>query len=273
MEAKGKALVTGASRGIGRATALALAQHGFEVWATMRNPADGAELVAAHERIRIVELDVTRPETIAMPDGLRVLVNNAGADDGHLPFEHDSMEDWRQVFETNLFGLAAVTQAAIPALRASGGGVIANVTSISVLAPVPFYAVYRASKAAVAALGESLRCELAPFGIRLLEVLPGPVDTDMFAASGREPRAMDFPDYREAAAFGHAGRLNVESVKASVASAAERIVAAVLDDAAPLKVTCDSMGDAMLQAWRAGTEEDYQRSFLPAFVPPVPPRS
>lgn len=263
-------MVTGASRGIGRATAIALAERGFEVWATMRNPAVGAELEASHERIRVVELDVTRPETIAMPDGLRVLINNAGTDDEHFPFEHDSLESWRQVFETNLFGLAAVTQAAIPVLRATGGGVIANVTSSSLLAPVPFYALYRASKAAVSALGESLRCELAPFGIRLLEILPGPIDTDMFVDSGREPRAMDFADYREAAALGHAGRQAVESSKAAVSSAAEQIVSAVLDDGAPLKVSCDALGDAMLRSWRADLDEEYQRSFFSAFVPPSP---
>ena len=79
----------------------------------------------------------------------------------------------RELFETNVFGLVEVTRRALPALRASGGGVICNVTSCSVLAPMPLFAAYRASKAAVGAFGESLRVEVAPAGIRVLEVMPG----------------------------------------------------------------------------------------------------
>lgn len=258
--------MTGASRGLGRAIAVELARRGFDVRAGVRREADAEALARDCPEVTPTHLDVTELDNFQPPPGLRVLVNNAGADDEHLPLEHDSMDAWRRVFETNVFGLAQLTQAVIPELRIRGG-VIVNLTSISLLAPVPFYGLYRASKAAVAALGESLRCELAPFGIRILEILPGPIDTDMLAASGEEPRATSFSAYAAAANLGHAGRSAVEDLKTPASVAAGRIVDAILDDQSPLKVACDPLGEAMLKAWRAATDEEFQRSYYPTFVP------
>ena len=129
MEASGTALVTGASRGIGQAVALELAKRGFDVVATMRNPADGETLRSASTRgrIQVEALDVNCPETIRIPDGLRVLVNNAGVEGEHLPVEHAPMQMWRDIFETNVFGLVEVTRRALPELRASRG-VLCNVS-------------------------------------------------------------------------------------------------------------------------------------------------
>src|ERR687888_59701 len=101
----------------------------------------------------------------------------------HLPVEETPLELWREMFETNVFGLVEVTRRAIPLVRAAGGGVICNMGSSSILAPVPFYAAYRASKAAVSALSETLRAELAPQHIRVVEIMPGPVDSDMLRHS------------------------------------------------------------------------------------------
>ena len=149
MESAGIAAVTGASRGIGRAIALELARRGFDVVATMRDPAAGAgmsdEAGQADGRLRVQALDVTRPDTVRLPDGLRVLVNNAGVEREHLPVEETPLELWRDMFETNVFGLVEVTKRAIPLVRAAGGGVICNIGSSLILAPVPFYAAYRAS--------------------------------------------------------------------------------------------------------------------------------
>jgi NAD(P)-dependent dehydrogenase (short-subunit alcohol dehydrogenase family) len=128
VEAKGVAVVTGASRAIGRAVAVDLARAGFDVVATMRNPAAGDGLVDESRggagTISVAELDVTRPDTIRLPDGLRVLVNNAGTERDYLPLESTPIEQWRDVFETNVFGLVEVTSRAVPLLRANGGGVI-----------------------------------------------------------------------------------------------------------------------------------------------------
>ncbi len=193
----GIAVVTGASRGIGRAVAVELAARGFETVATMRDPADGADL--PDERMRVQRLDVTDPATIDLPVGLRVLVNNAGVESDNLPVEVMPEESWRALFETNVFGLVEVTKHAIPLLRAAGGGVICNITSSSTLAPVPFMAGYRATKAAVTAIGESLAAEVAQFGIRVVEIMPGPIETAMLANSDRPARAIEHPLYRELA--------------------------------------------------------------------------
>ncbi|MBW3664203.1 MAG: SDR family NAD(P)-dependent oxidoreductase [Actinobacteria bacterium] len=243
------ALVTGASRGIGRAVALELASRGIPVVATMRDPAAGEDLVSSGGAIEIARLDVTDPDTIEVPDDLTILVNNAGIECDYLPVEHQPLEDWRRVFETNLFGLVEVTRRAIHVLRAAGGGVIANVTSSSLVVPMPFYGVYRASKAAVGALSETLRVELAPFGISVVEVLPGPVATDMLAASARVPEAAAFDGYAELAGHAHAGRLAIEPMTTAVDEAAVRIVDAITAAAPPMKVGADPLGQQLLDAW------------------------
>jgi NAD(P)-dependent dehydrogenase (short-subunit alcohol dehydrogenase family) len=268
VNAEGIAVVTGASRGIGRATALELARRGFDTIATMRDPGDGATLPEEAQRagaggtLRVQRLDVIKPETIKLPDGLRVLVNNAGVERPHPPFEATPLELWREMFETNVFGLIDVTSRAIPLLRASGGGVICNLTSSSMFAPVPFYAPYRASKAAVSALGESLRTELAPFGIRVVEIVPGPVDTDMLAGSGRPPEAMDHEAYRPMAERAQAGRQSVAPMVTPAVEAAAAIVDAVLDDAGPMRHGCDPLGRGLLDAWRRSSDEEMMQNMM-----------
>ncbi|HZR13465.1 MAG TPA: SDR family NAD(P)-dependent oxidoreductase [Acidimicrobiia bacterium] len=263
MQAEGVAVVTGASRGIGRAVALELAARGFEVVATMRDPRAGASLPdEARGTLRVARLDVTAPGAFAMPDGLRVLVNNAAVERPHLPFEETPLEYWRDMFETNVFGLAETTRLAIPALRASGGGVVCNVTSSSILAPVPFYAVYRASKAAVSAIGETLRAELAPFGIRIVEIMPGPIDTDMLANSAHEMLAVNYEPYRPMAERMVQGRAAAGEHTTPTADAARAIADAILDDEAPLRHGCDPMGSGLLDAWRHASDEQMMRTML-----------
>jgi NAD(P)-dependent dehydrogenase (short-subunit alcohol dehydrogenase family) len=272
MRPEGVALVTGASRGIGRAVALELAYQGFDVVATMRDPAAGTSLpdeaLAARVQgtLRVEPLDVTLHDTIAVPDGLRVLVNNAGVEAEHPPFEATPLLLWRNMFEANVFGLVEVTRRAIPKLRAAGGGVICNVTSSSLLAPVPFYAPYRASKAAVSAIGESLRSELAPFGIRVVEVMPGPIDTDMLANSDRPPEAIEWPEYAPMAVRYAEGRRAIDGSITATADAAHAIVAAILDDASPMRVGCDPLGTGMIEAWRGTSDERLMQAMLPAWI-------
>lgn len=284
MEASGTAVVTGASRGIGRAIALDLAARGFAVVATMRDPAAGAGLAeeaaatgagdAGGGSLRVERLDVTDPSSFVMPDDLRVLVNNAGVEAPHPPFEDTPLELWRTMFETNVFGLIEVTRRAIPVLRANSvnsagacGGVVCNVTSSSIFAPVPFYAPYRASKAAVSVLGESLRTELAPFGIRVLEIMPGPIDTDMLAGSDRPAHAIDYPAYSAMAARMYEGRKGkVEGMITSTGDAARAIGDAILDDRAPLRVGCDPLSVGMLGAWRSSSDEELMAPMIDLWV-------
>ena len=263
MRPEGVALVTGASRGIGRAVATELARRGFDVVATMRDPKAGADLAG----MRVERLDVDDPTSIHLPAGLRVLVNNAATESDYLPVEHIPMTLWRTLFETNVFGLIEVTRRAIPLMRQAGGGVICNITSSSLFAPMPFYAAYRAGKAAVGAIGESLRAELAPFGIRVLEVMPGPIATDMLAASNRLPEAAEHAPYRAMAERVLELRQGVESASTSPADAAVAIVDAICDDDAPLRVGCDAMSVAMLDHWRTVDDESNMAGLLAAFQP------
>lgn len=257
-------MVTGASRGIGRAVALELSARGFEVVATMRDPAAGADL--EHEGVSVQRLDVDDPATISLPGGLRVLVNNAGVEDENLPVEIMPSEIWRRLFETNVFGLVEVTKRAVPLLRANGGGVICNVTSSSILAPVPFLAAYRASKAAVSVLGESLQAEVAPFGIRVVEVMPGPIETDMLAASDRPSGAIEHEPYRVLAEKMWVNRQAVRAAYTPATEAARRIADAILDDGGPLRYGCDDLSEGMLAGWRATTgDEAWLRPMLQAF--------
>jgi NAD(P)-dependent dehydrogenase (short-subunit alcohol dehydrogenase family) len=253
----GSALVTGASRGIGRAIAIELANRGFDTVATMRHPDDGSDLPGATNRkLTVAGLDVTDSGSYAFPDDLRVLVNNAGADSDYLPVEHSDLDDWRALFETNVLGVVGTTMAAIPTLRANRPAVVCNVTSSSILASVPFYSAYRATKAAVSAFGDTLRVELGPSGIRVVEILPGPIDTDMFRLSTGEPTAARFDRYRSMAE--QAARLRVENADPMVAAPADTavlIVDAILDDRGPMRYGCDPLSIGLLDLWRQSDDE------------------
>jgi len=271
MEPAGIAAVTGASRGIGRAIALELTRRGFDVVATMRDPAAGAgmsdEAAEAGGRLRVQALDVTRPDTVRLPDGLRVLVNNAGVEREHLPVEETPLELWRDMFETNVFGLVDVTRRAIPLVRAAGGGVICNIGSSSILAPVPFYAAYRASKAAVSAFSMTLRAELAPQGIRVVEIMPGPVDSDMRRHSQETMVAPAGEPYRAVADHMNASKSMVASMIQPAGDAARLIVDAILDDDGPMRYGCDPMSTGMIDAWRRASDEEMMRGMLEQLVP------
>jgi NAD(P)-dependent dehydrogenase (short-subunit alcohol dehydrogenase family) len=253
----GSALVTGASRGIGRAVAVELADRGFATVATMRDPSAGSDLPGATSgQLTVARMDVTDPATVDLPDDLRVLVNNAGVDSAYLPVEHSDLDDWRALFETNVLGLVSTTIAAIPVLRANRPAVVCNVGSSSIFASVPFYSAYRATKAAVSAFGDSLRVELAPSGIRVVEILPGPVDTDMFQLSKGELAAAGFDRYRPMAEL--TARLreeNADPMVATPASAAALIVDAILDDDGPLRYGCDPLSIGLLDVWRQSDDE------------------
>lgn len=270
MNASGTALVTGASRGIGRAVAVELARRGFDVVATMRRPEAGRSLAEEAPdvagRLRVEALDVTRLEAYAPPAGLRILVNNAGVDGEWLPVEHTPLASWRTVFETNLFGLVELTRRAIPQLRAAGGGVVCNLTSCSTLVPMPLFAAYRASKAAVSAFGESLRVEVAADRIRVLEVMPGAIATDMLARASDETAA-DLPaPYVTLGHRVHAGQLAAQAGPTPVADAAAALVDAILDDDGPVRCAIDPMGAALLADWRRGEDERVQRDFRRIYV-------
>ena len=167
-------LITGCSSGYGLETARHFHAQGWNVIATMRTPNHDA--LRPSERLRVIALDVTRPESIAAAieasGPIDVLVNNAGI--GLFgAFEATPMTTTREVFETNTFGVMAMTQAVVPQFRARRAGVVVNVTSSATLAPFPLVAVYTASKTAIDGFTASLAHELAAFDVRTKLVLPG----------------------------------------------------------------------------------------------------
>jgi NAD(P)-dependent dehydrogenase (short-subunit alcohol dehydrogenase family) len=274
MKAQGSAVVTGASRGIGRAVSLELARRGFSVVATMRNPDDGADLAErlgdATGSIVVQQLDIRKVEDFSYPDDLQVLVNNAGTKCGNTPVEETSLADWRDVFETNVFGTMEMVKRAVPVMRAGGGGVICNVTSSSILSILPFFSTYRASKAAISVMNETLRVELAPFGIRVVEILPGPIDTNMFRTSVvfKLPEAAQFEPYRQVCEQHFpASKFVPIGLITPPARAAEAICDALFDDDGPMRYGCDDMSIRSLETWRSNDDEAPMRQAVAYFMP------
>jgi len=167
-------LITGCSSGFGLDTARLFLDRNWRVIATMRTPRH--DLLPASDALQVIPLDVTDPASVqnavAAAGPIDVLVNNAGFG-APAPFELSPMETVRQLFETNTFGTIAVTQAVLPQMRERRSGVIINVTSSVTLKPLPLVSMYRAAKAAVNAVTESLASEVAQFGVRVHLVLPG----------------------------------------------------------------------------------------------------
>ena len=176
--------MTGASSGIGAATARALATAGFRVVCAARRT-DRIEALAAEIGGQAVACDVTSPESVrglaeAVGGELHVLVNNAGGAFGAEPVESADPEDWRRMYEVNVLGVLHVTQALLPALRASGDGLIVNMGSTAGRIAYEGGAGYTAAKHGTQVVTETLRLELCGEPIRVSEIAPGMVRTDEF---------------------------------------------------------------------------------------------
>ena len=180
------ALVTGASSGIGRAAALALVDAGFAVVGTSRTAANARPLAG----VTFLDLDVAGDESvralveevIARFGRIDVLVNNAGV--GAVGAgEESSIDQAKEVFDINVFGLMRMTNAVLPRMRAQGSGRVVNVSSVLGLIPAPFMAVYAATKHAVEGYSESVDHELREHGVRMLLIEPAYTSTGFEASS------------------------------------------------------------------------------------------
>lgn len=177
------AVVSGASSGIGRATAILLAERGFHVLAGVRRAQDAEQLGAA--RVEPVILDITNPAQIDEiagrvaddPGGrpLGVLVNNAGVA-VNAPVETIPMDEWRRQFDVNFFGHVGITQALLPALLEARGRIV-NVSSIGGRVAAPTFGAYAGSKFALEAMSDALRREVGRLGVTVIVVEPGTVAT------------------------------------------------------------------------------------------------
>jgi NAD(P)-dependent dehydrogenase (short-subunit alcohol dehydrogenase family) len=188
-QGKGAIFITGASTGIGRAAALQLDSLGYPVFASVRKKQDADDLrKAASEKLQPVLMDVTDENSIARARNeiagalgggkLWGLVNNAGIS-FRAPLEYTPMADFRRLYDANVFGLLAVTQAFLPMLRQSRGRIV-NVSSLTSLWVTPFHGIYSSAKMAVNGISEALRMELLPLGVRVILMIYGGVQTALW---------------------------------------------------------------------------------------------
>jgi len=192
------ALVTGASSGIGEATATRLAMAGYKVYGTSRRPA-----LAGQRSFEMLLLDVTSDESVeaAVRELMRLegridlLVNNAGFSVAPAGAEESSIEQARSIFDTNFFGIVRMTRAVVPHMRYQGSGRIINIGSVLGFLPAPYMALYSATKHAIEGYSESLDHELRTRGIRVTVVEPAYTKTQ-FDVNFLEPDSK-LDEYRE----------------------------------------------------------------------------
>lgn len=257
-------LITGCSSGLGQALAHAVAARGDRLVATARSPASLQALARQFpDTVRVGALDVTRPETaraaVALAveafGGLDVLVNNAGHG-LYGAVEEVAPDEYRPMFEVNLFGLIETTRAALPALRGRPGGRIVNLSSIAGLSGGAGSGYYAASKFAVEGLSESLDQELRPLGLRVIIVEPGPFRTD-FLGRSMIAAARRIGDYEQTAGQRRIYRESNDGRQAGdPAKAVEVILRAVDSDAPPLHLPLGPVAHGVVDRKLASLRED-----------------
>ncbi|WP_421560750.1 MULTISPECIES: oxidoreductase [unclassified Pseudomonas] len=236
--------ITGCSTGFGRQLALHTLSLGYPTVVTARNPQQVQDIVAGHEENALVlTLDVTDQAQVEAAvkaaeerfGHIDVLVNNAGV--GYFgSFEESDLDDVRNMFEINVWGLSAMTRAALPGMRARRLGSIVNISSVGGVAAFPSLSFYNATKFAVEGLSEALSQEVAPLGIKVLLVEPGPFRTDWAGRSANEA-AHGIADYKETAVAranmvrNYSGKQPGDPVRAAIA-----IVKAVEAEQPPLRL-------------------------------------
>lgn len=185
------AIITGCSSGIGYETSILLAKNGFKTYATMRNTDKGNKLKEIAEKenvnLKIIKLDVTDDhsiknainEIVQETNRIDVLVNNAGNNIAGA-VEDLSIEEFKEQFETNFFGLIRVTKEVLPIMRKQRMGIIVNVSSIVGKMAIPLNSAYVSSKFAVEGFSESIRYELEDFGIKVILIEPGVIKSNFY---------------------------------------------------------------------------------------------
>src|SRR5262252_8330277 len=247
-------LITGCSSGYGLETARHFHAQGWNVVAAMRTPRE--DILPRSERLRVLALDVTKPESIAAAveasGPVEALVNNAGI--GVVgAFEATPMATMREVFETNTFGVMAMTQAVLPQFRARRSGVVVNVTSSVALTAMPLTAVYTASKMAIEGFSASLALELEFFNVRVKLVEPGHGPSTRFASNGGSRMQGLIPEAYAAfaqpifAAFGHPVAVTTE------ADVADAVWRAANDTSKQLRFPAGADAVALAQSALAGS--------------------
>lgn len=264
-------LITGCSSGIGRASARLFAAQGWQVVATMRDPAQAGDL-AGQPNIDLQALDVTDRASIAAAFAaiasrhgrLDAVVNNAGFG-AFGPFETADSALIERQLATNLTGVMDLTRAALPLMRAQRSGSIVNVASVGGLVTMPFNAIYHATKFAVVGFTEGLNYELAPFHIRARYVAPGGVSTDFMGRSLSTTFEGNDHPYADAVgkviqAFGQ--RVANYSTPEQIA---QTVLRAVTDDGAQVGYVAGADAEALLAARAQLGEQGYLQMMTQRF--------
>jgi NAD(P)-dependent dehydrogenase (short-subunit alcohol dehydrogenase family) len=251
-----RCLVSGCSSGIGRATALALAATGARVVATARRVDSMAGLY--EQGLEVAELDVTDDaavrRVVAAVEPLDVVVNNAGYGlDGAI--EEVADDELLAQYDVNVFGVWRMCRAVLPGMRRRRRGAIVNISSFGGQAPFPGIGAYRSSKFAVEGLTWTLHLEVAHFGIRVLSVQPGLVETDFGTRSFKRARAIssDSP-YEEMRAAAAPAYERMSPVALSPGAVADAIVLELKKDSGPLRLRVGDDAERMSAAAEAGPE-------------------
>jgi NAD(P)-dependent dehydrogenase (short-subunit alcohol dehydrogenase family) len=264
-------LITGASSGLGRATAKLFHAHGWNVVATMRSPERETELTQM-ERMVVAALDVQDVGTIgkAVSKGIAafgqvdVLVNNAGYG-AYGPLEATPLASILRQFDVNVVGLLATTQALLPHFRAAGSGTIVNISSLGGRIAFPLGTLYHASKFAVEGLSEALQYELAPIGVRVKVVEPGFIATDFAGRSfdfSNDPALVEYQPLIEA--FGTAmGPLTQGA--SSPQLIAETVFRAATDDQPQLRYPAGPDAVQLLEQRAATADAPFFAALKPQF--------
>jgi len=241
-------LITGCSTGIGRALAERLIAKGERVFATARNPEQLRDLVAGHDNAHALKLDVdvaadikAAVAAVERAGRLDVLVNNAGY--GYLTaIEEADEQGYRAQFETNMFGLIAMTKAVLPAMRERGSGHIINVASVGGFIGNPGSGFYAATKFGVVGFSESLSKEVGPLGVKVTVIEPGPFRTD-WAGRSLQTSAHPIAAYEETV---HARLKQLDAVNGRQVGdpkrAAEAIITVVDSAEPPLNLVLGAPG-------------------------------
>lgn len=285
---RGVAIVTGAGRGVGRATAERLARGGYVVVTGVRDLDRAREEYGKQPGIQLVQLDVTNQahidDAVALAEDfaggpIDVLVNNAG----HAMMgaqENGDLQAARAMFETNLWGAAAMVQAVVPGMRAAGRGTVVTVSSIGARLSNPLVGFYHGSKYALSAFSEALAAEAGHFGVRVIMIEPGMINTDFPKATvlsddvtdPGSPYAPLFTDLR--AGFG-AWRERDDASTAE--SCAEVIWDAINMDDPPMRIVVGEDAEELDRYLRESADDhefqQHLRAFLKLDWPPVPPRT
>ncbi|MFH0022935.1 oxidoreductase [Pseudomonas fluorescens] len=258
-----KWLITGCSTGLGRALAQVLITKGDRVFATARNPEQLEDLVAGHDNATALKLDVTSEADIAAvtqeinrQGGIDVLVNNAGY--GYISaIEEADTQDYRDLFETNVFGLIAMTRAVLPGMRERGSGHVVNISSVGGMVGNPGSGYYAATKFAVVGFSESLARETKDLGIKVTVVAPGPFRTDW---AGRSLKSAKQPIAAYATSVharlksinGYSGQQPGDPIRG-----AEAIISAVSSHEPPLRLVLGAPGLKMAREQLAAIGQEF----------------